>query len=139
VSTPLYCVFAGNPPACTQCLVPAENATLVRRCWGDPMPGFIAAPTKPPCRAGTHLRILLSKFGINADEPGCHCVSHAAKMNSHGCDWCDSNLDTIVGWLREEAGKRGLPFLDAAGRLLVRRAIANARREQARAEEAKDS
>jgi hypothetical protein len=35
---------------------------------------------------------------------------------------------TIVGWLREEATKRGLPFLDAAGRLLVRRAIKNARK-----------
>jgi hypothetical protein len=49
-------------------------------------------------------------------------------MDTRGCDWCEANLDTIVGWLREEAEKRGLPFLDVAGRLLVRRAIRNARR-----------
>lgn len=49
-------------------------------------------------------------------------------MNAKGCDWCEAHMDEIVGWLREEAAKRGLPFLDAAGRLLVRRAIRNARR-----------
>jgi hypothetical protein len=50
--------------------------------------------------------------------------------------WCTAHLDEIVGWLREEATKRSLPFLDAAGRVLVRRAISNARKEQARAEKA---
>jgi hypothetical protein len=50
--------------------------------------------------------------------------------------WCEANLDEIVGWLREEATKRSLPFLDLPARLLVRRAISNARREQARAEKA---
>jgi hypothetical protein len=37
-------------------------------------------------------------------------------------------IEQAVGWLREEAQKRGLPFLDAAGRLLIKRAISNARR-----------
>jgi hypothetical protein len=49
-------------------------------------------------------------------------------MDAFGCDWCEAHIDTIVGWLREEAGKRKLPFLDAAGRLLVKRAIYLARR-----------
>lgn len=54
-----------------------------------------------------------------------------------GCDWAEANIGEIVGWLRESAAERGLPFLDVAGRVLVRRAIANARRkEQARAKEA---
>ena len=52
---------------------------------------------------------------------------------AEGCDWCEANLDEIVGWLREEATRRGLPFLDAAGRVRVRRAIGNARKEAARA------
>ena len=39
--------------------------------------------------------------------------------------WCEAHLDEIVGWLREEAEKRKLPFLDIAGRVLVRRAIRN--------------
>jgi hypothetical protein len=42
--------------------------------------------------------------------------------------WCERNIDTIVGWLREEAEKRRLPFVDAVGRMIVRRAIARYRR-----------
>lgn len=38
------------------------------------------------------------------------------------------DIDEIVGWLREEASKRGLPFVDMAGRMLVKRAIRNARK-----------
>jgi RNase adaptor protein for sRNA GlmZ degradation len=49
-------------------------------------------------------------------------------MDRMGCDWCDANVPLIVGWLREEATKRSLLFLDAAGAMLVRRAIKNARR-----------
>jgi hypothetical protein len=81
-------------------------------------------------RPGTALKSLLAKIGITA-APNCSCQRHAAEMDARGCDWCEQNLDTIVGWLREEATKRGLPFLDAAGRLLVRRAIRNARRAAA--------
>jgi hypothetical protein len=50
--------------------------------------------------------------------------------------WCTAHLDEIVGWLREEATKRKLPFVDMAGRVIVRRAISNARKEQARATQA---
>jgi hypothetical protein len=49
-------------------------------------------------------------------------------MDRQGVEWCGDNIDTIVGWLREQAQARGLPFLDAAGRMLVRRAIRNARK-----------
>jgi len=52
-------------------------------------------------------------------------------MDVRGCEWVEENLDTVVGWLREQAEARGLPFLDAAGRMLVRRAIRNARRAAA--------
>jgi hypothetical protein len=85
-------------------------------------------PARPvPRGPGTELKKLLASVGITA-APNCSCNARAAEMDRQGCDWCEANLDTIVGWLREEAGKRGLPFLDAAGRLLVRRAIRNARR-----------
>ena len=40
--------------------------------------------------------------------------------------WCAAHLDEIVGWLREEAAKRGLPFIGAAGKLLIKKAIRNA-------------
>jgi hypothetical protein len=76
---------------------------------------------------GAELKKLLSMVGITA-APDCSCNAHAAKMNLWGADECERRIDEIVGWLREEATKRGLPFIDAAGRMLVRRAIANAKR-----------
>ncbi len=88
----------------------------------------IEPPTIPPTHGpGTELKKLLAKVGITA-TPDCSCNARAAEMDRQGVEWCEANLDTIVGWLREQATARGLPFLDVAGRLLVRRAIANARR-----------
>ena len=88
---------------------------------------------------GGELTKLLHRFGFGA-TPGCKCRKRAAIMDANGCDWCEQNVPTIVGWLREEAAKRGLPFLDVAGTVLVRRAIRNARRNhgtQAQARAAK--
>ena len=99
----------------------------------QPKPGF--APEPPPEPAPTHgpgteLKKLLKKVGITA-SPDCSCNARARLMDENEQrepGWVEANLDTVVGWLREEATKRGLPFLDMAGRMLVRRAIANARR-----------
>ena len=91
-----------------------------------------AAPTHGP---GTELKKLLALIGITA-TPNCSCNARAKRMDQEGCEWCEAHLDEIVGWLREEATKRKLPFVDMAGRVLIRRAISNARREQARAEKA---
>jgi hypothetical protein len=49
-------------------------------------------------------------------------------MDAMGVDWCEQNVDLIVSWLKEEAQKRGLPFIDLAGRVLVNRAIAASRK-----------
>jgi hypothetical protein len=96
-----------------------------------PKPGFQSHQAGPhsACLAGNALKSLLAGFPLYiTSTPNCSCNARAAEMDSRGCDWCEANIDTIVGWLREEATKRRLPFLDAAGRLLVRRAIRNARR-----------
>jgi hypothetical protein len=98
---------------------------VIRNCvlLNDPS----ATPANGP---GTELKKLLAKVGITA-TPDCACNARAAEMDRREQEtpgWCEANLDTIVGWLREQAAARGLPFLDVAGRLLVRRAIANARR-----------
>lgn len=77
---------------------------------------------------GTELKNLLSFFGIYSVPENCSCNARAAIMDAWGCDECERRIDEIVGWLREEAHKRGLPFVDVAGRMLVRRAIKNARR-----------
>ena len=49
-------------------------------------------------------------------------------MDNNGIEWCENNIDTIIGWLKEEATKRKLPFIDMAGRMLVKKAISNAKK-----------
>lgn len=86
-----------------------------------------AVPVPTPSGPGTELKRLLASIGITS-SPGCSCNQRAREMDARGPEWCEANLDTIVGWLREEASKRKLPFVDMAGRLLVKRAIRNARK-----------
>ena len=81
----------------------------------------------PSSGVGTELKKLLSKIGIKA-TPNCSCNKRAALMDTNGIEWCENNIDTIVGWLREEASKRKLPFVDIAGKILVKRAISNAKK-----------
>jgi hypothetical protein len=84
---------------------------------------------------GTELKSLLAgwPFRIVATAD-CKCTSRANYMDAKGCDWCASEegMAEIMGFLREAAEERGLPFVDMAARLLVRRAIANARKAEAR-------
>lgn len=54
---------------------------------------------------GTELKKLASWFGQYADA-GCNCQKHADEMDRNGPYWCRNNLDTIVGWLQEEASRR---------------------------------
>jgi hypothetical protein len=81
-------------------------------------PPEIEDPTGP----GSMLISQLKNIGITS-SPNCSCKARARLMNKNGCDWCETNIDTIVGWLREEATKRKLPFIDLAGKLLVKRSI----------------
>ena len=95
-------------------------------------PPFLARAMAPVPTAGpgVELKKLLTKIGITA-TPNCSCNARARRMDEEEArepGWCEAHLDEIVGWLREEATKRGLPFMDVAGRVLVRRAIANAKR-----------
>jgi hypothetical protein len=78
---------------------------------------------------GTELKKMLATIGITA-EPTCKCNARAAEMDRMEQafpGWCEANIDLIVGWLREEAERRKLPFVDLAGKLLVKRAIARHR------------
>lgn len=81
---------------------------------------------------GTELSKLLNRFGIKP-TPTCQCRAKAAEMDRWGPDECErpERIEEVVAVMREEAAARGLPFLDAVGRLLVRRAIRNARRAAA--------
>jgi hypothetical protein len=82
-------------------------------------------------RVGHHVSLLLKKFSIR-HTAGCKCKSKAKYLDSVGAGWCEQNIETIVEWLKEEASARGLPFFSTIARMLVRRAIANARKEASR-------
>lgn len=88
----------------------------------EPQPLLASGP-------GTELSKLLKRFGISP-TPTCACRAKAAEMDSWGCDEASNpeRIAEVVAVMQAEAEARGLPFLDVAGRLLVRRAIANARR-----------
>jgi hypothetical protein len=80
---------------------------------------------------GTELKALLKRVGIVA-SPGCSCNTRAKLMDANELKepgWCENNLETICDWLQEEATKRKLPFLRMAGKILVRKAIRNARKK----------
>ena len=94
-----------------------------------PYPHISPPPSPPPQTLedfpngpGTILSKMLSQIGIHS-TPNCSCRRRAMEMNTRGPDWCAENIDTIVGWLREESEKRKLPFVDFAGKLLIQRSI----------------
>ena len=77
---------------------------------------------QPLSGPGTHLKAMLARIGIKAGKH-CSCSKRAAYMDRMGPQWCEENIELIVGWLADEARKRRLPFLRPVGRMLVRRAI----------------
>lgn len=115
------CQFTGNE--CSECGAPRFNASQMCGTW---------KPSKAASGPGTELKKLLAGWPFYlASSPDCACNARAAEMDNHEQEtpgWCIENIETIVGWLREQAQARGLPFLDAAGRMLVRRAVRNARK-----------
>lgn len=74
------------------------------------------------------MKRLLGRLGIRS-TPECLCDQRAMIMDEEGPDWCLDNLPTIVEWLREEAENRRMPFSRLAAKLLVLRAIHNARKK----------
>ena len=114
-----------------------NGVTVMRRFNTSPQMAMASMPAVPAAPAvpgpGAHLTTLLGRLGLS-ETPGCRCKSYAAQMDRWGVDGCTDRILEIVGWLRTEAGNRGLPFVDFAGKLLVNRAISNARRSLADAQ-----
>ena len=110
---------------CTICGVDDFFCGSARAC-----PAQSESPQPPATHGpGTELSKLLKRFGIEP-TPTCSCRAKAAEMDAWGPDEASKpeRIDEVVAVMRAEAEARGLPFLDIAGRLLVRRAIQNARR-----------
>lgn len=60
----------------------------------------------------------------------CSCNRVAAAMDAWGPDECEKpeRMAYIVAAMRENAERMGMPFVELAAKMLVRRAIKNARR-----------
>ena len=86
-----------------------------------------AYPREKAGGAGTEVKRLLSMIGITS-SPTCSCNQRAKYMDKMGVEWCEQHKAEIVGWLREEAKKRKLPFFDAAGYMLLKLAIKRAKK-----------
>jgi len=119
-----HCLCDPILSACTVCGVYDAFCGSMRKCPALTEPDVIL--DNGP---GTELSKLLKRFGISP-TPTCACRAKAAEMNSWGCDEASKpeRIAEVVSVMRAEAEARGLPFVDVAGRLLVRRAIQNARR-----------
>ena len=112
---------------CSVCGVEDMFCGSARAC---PAPVIEMPPQPPPAHGpGTELSKLLKRLGINP-TPTCACRAKAEQMDLWGCYECErpERIAEVVAVMRTEAEARGLPFLDVAGRLLVKRAISNARR-----------
>lgn len=80
---------------------------------------------------GAELKRLLAGFPLYIQTtPTCACNKRARYMDRMGCNWCEQNLDKIVGWLKEEHQRRKmlLPFSATAARQVVKLAIRRAKR-----------
>jgi hypothetical protein len=77
---------------------------------------------RPGRGPGDALHAAIEGLGLRV-ERGCACRSKIAEMNQRGADWCVANVDTIVGWLADEAKRRRLPFVRRFAAWFVRRAL----------------
>ncbi len=86
--------------------------------------------SQPPGGAGTELKAILNGMGFKRRK-GCKCERRARFMDRMGVEWCLQNIGTIVGWLREEHGRKKtvIPFMRLAAEQLVRLAIRRARKK----------
>ena len=83
-----------------------------------------------PNGPGSILTGMIKTLGISSSST-CSCRRHALEMNDQGPDWCEQNMETILSWLRDEAKKRGLPFIDMVGKAMVQRSINRSRKLKA--------
>lgn len=67
---------------------------------------------------GTRIARLLKRFGISRVK-GCACSDNVLFLNAKGHQWVRENADLATSILREEASRRGLPFIAPLVKRLV--------------------
>ena len=78
---------------------------------------------------GTELKKVFRKLGIRI-TPECLCELRATRMDQMGSQWCLQNIELIIDWLEDEAERQAMLFVRLAAKLLVKRAIRKARKQE---------
>jgi hypothetical protein len=137
------CVFTpdadGTTATCLACgfTIPAATRLVIECGVGQQHAAMREFQDSPPRTdgPGTRLKTLLRDWlGIEA-SPTCKCNGMAAKMDSLGPDWCESDegMAAILDVMRDEHARRWaegltvLPWADFAARRLVLLACRQAR------------
>lgn len=117
-----YCIFKqdGGVQRCDVCGATFSTPGRIRAVCG-----VERVTKKPEGGVGTELKKLLGWLGIKASA-NCKCNSKAAFMDYKGPDWCRENSGEVIGWLRDAARDRGLPFSETAAKALLWLAIKKA-------------
>lgn len=105
----------------------AQLDNIVKQKLGDDPQSVIQALyprtlEQDPNGPGTILASMFNKIGIKS-SPTCSCKRHALEMNKNGAEWCENNISTIIGWLKQESKKRKIPFVEPIAKMVVQRAI----------------
>jgi hypothetical protein len=119
---------------CPRCGLDVDRRGITRElrieCPATKANGYSGCMATPKDGPGTQLKKLLGRIGIVATA-NCACVRRAREMDRRGAAWCRASIDTIVGWLREEGERRGVPFVEFVARQLVAIAIRRAEKNGA--------
>lgn len=88
-----------------------------RQCEADPKKSKPAPPEPPPSTVGptvpttrgpgNYLHDTIQRWVGESPTDGCQCSSRIEQMNAWGPQGCREHLDEIVGWLLDEAHRRG--------------------------------
>lgn len=108
--------------------LPLKESTYKRQCKNDKRSREVVNIGFPQ-GVGIELKRLLRKIGITP-KTGCKCKDHAKQMDDLGVEWCLQNVETIADWMQEEAKERKIPFLRVGAKILVKKAIRNAKRKE---------
>ena len=123
------------PDHCTACtsthLPKAVNKVIVglAQVYGtaDLTPYLHHLTYSPENGPGTELKKLIQWFLWDKAASCESCANREITMNHWGPDKCEEKMETILEWLKESADNAHLPFVPFLVRLVVKRAIRNAR------------
>lgn len=88
---------------------PPELMRLV--CHAREDQATVAATAASGGKPGSELKLLLDWFRLET-VGSCQCAARAAAMDQRGNEWCEANIDTIVGWLMESWDKNQMTLAD---------------------------